>query len=253
MNKSVVGGAVLVLLLAVIGVSVVLIQNVDALVKSLIEQIGTEVTGTKVSVQDVKLDLSNGAGEINGFTLANPTGFSTNNLLELDKIGVSIDVESLSGSVLVVERLFVDGARVRTEQKGTETNVQTLMDNIESGPGGGGNADSEETNENDGPLLAVNEIDFLNSSIHLSSDVFGEENLTMPDFRLRNLGSKEKGLTTEELGYEITFQVVGQIASAVSDALAEHAREAASEALKSKISESAAESIDKLKSLFDKD
>ena len=73
---KVVIGVVVVLVLAVAGAGVFLLQNLDGIVKDLIEDIGTEVVGQKVSVADVKVNLAEGSASISGLSVANPPGFS---------------------------------------------------------------------------------------------------------------------------------------------------------------------------------
>lgn len=253
MNKFILAGGIIVVLLVAAGVSVYLVRNIGNLVKELIESIGTQVTGTSVIVREVKLDLAEGKGAVNGFRIANPEGFSANNLLEVDRIAISIDTGSLTESVFVINRILIDGARVRAEQIGTRINVQILMDNIESDDEASGEDGSNDEDDDSDALLAVESLDFLSGAILLSSDIFGDEEFEMPDFKLSNLGTRDEGLTADQLGFEILWQVTGQIVAAVADELADLARDQAREALKSKLSESAAESIDKLKSLFNKE
>ncbi len=255
MNKSVIAGAVVVLLIALAGVSIFLVQNIDALLKGLIEQIGSEITQTWVTVDEVKLDLAKGSGSLSGLKIANPEGFSENNLLELGDIAITIDTASLSGPVYVINEISVDGVKVLAEEIGGTTNVQTLLDNIKSGTSTPGDPDEEaEATETPGAtesediLLAIESIDFLNGNVSLKSEILGDRELELIDFRLRQLGSKEKGLTPAELGAEIASQVIVQISAAVTDMIAD----LTSESLKDKISEKSGEAMNKLKSLFKK-
>ena len=75
--KKVILGTVAVLLVAVVGVGVFLMQNLDGIVKNMIEKVGSDVVNTEVRVQEVKLNLSEGSATLRGFTVANPPGFSS--------------------------------------------------------------------------------------------------------------------------------------------------------------------------------
>ena len=55
-----------------------LLSNLDSIVKSAIEQYGSEITGTRVRVGSVKITLTEGRGTIRGLRVGNPSGFSSN-------------------------------------------------------------------------------------------------------------------------------------------------------------------------------
>ena len=80
MNNKVVIAGVVVVLLAVAGVAVYVTQNIDGLVKSLVEQVGSDVTKTQVQVAEVKMNVSDGNGQLSGLTVANPPGFTIHSM-----------------------------------------------------------------------------------------------------------------------------------------------------------------------------
>jgi hypothetical protein len=249
-NKAVIAGIVLVVIAAAIGGAIYLRQNLDGMVKDVIEQVGTETTGTAVKVGGVQLSLTDGAGTITGLSIANPAGYSPASLFSMDSIGIDIDPATLAEDVIVIESIVIDGARVLAEQVGSSTNIQTLMDGMNAGSDDAGGSDAANTT---GPKLAVQQIQFTNGNLNLKSDVFGERTLTLPDFTLRNLGSTEQGLTPEELGTEIATELLGQVKDAVMDNISDLARDAAKAKLKEKLGEQAEKSLNKLKGLFNKD
>ncbi|MBT4162480.1 MAG: hypothetical protein HOC70_02305 [Gammaproteobacteria bacterium] len=251
MNRTIVGVAVVVVIAAIAGVGIYISQSLDGVVKNAIETVGTESTGTKVVVKDVKLSLSEGAGVVSGLTVANPTGFSAEKLFVMDSILVDIDPASLVEEVYIIDTIAIDGARVLAEQVGGGTNIQALMNGMSSEASGSGEGEGDE--EGQEVQLAVREISFTNGNLDLRSDVLGERTLTLPDFTLKDLGSAEQGLTPDELGAEIATELLGQVKDAVMDEISDLAREAAMVKLKEKVGEKAAAGLDKLKGLFKKE
>ena len=250
MNKTVVGVVVVVLIAAVAGFGVYISQNIDGLIRDTIETVGTESTGAQVTVKDVEISLSDGAGVVSGFTVANPEGFSGEKLFVMDSILVDIDPASLTEDVYIIDAIVIDGAQVLAEQVGGGTNIQALMNGMSSDgeeSGGEGNGSDSEI------LIAVNEVSFTNGNLTLRSDVFGEQSLTLPDFTLRELGTAEEGLTPDELGAEMAGKLLGQVKDAVTDEIKDLAREAARAKLKEQIGEKAAAGLDKLKGIFSKE
>ena len=249
MNKAIVAGVVLVLIAAGIGGAIYLRQNLDGLVKDVIEQVGSEATGTAVKVGGVELSLTDGAGSITGLSIANPAGYSPNSLFTMESIGVDIDPATLADDVIVIESIVIDGARVLAEQAGSSTNIQALMDGMSAG---GDGADSGDASGASGPMLAVQKIRFTNGNLNLKSDVFGERTLTLADFTLNNLGSADEGLTPDELGSEIAAGLLGQVKDAVKDNISDLAREAAKAKLKEKLGGEAERGLENMKGLFKK-
>ena len=73
--KKILIGLLLILLLISAGAYFVL-GNINSIVKNQIEKQGSGALQTQVQVSDVNIQLLDGLGEINGFSIANPEGFS---------------------------------------------------------------------------------------------------------------------------------------------------------------------------------
>ena len=150
-------------------------------------------------------------------------------------------------------------ARILVEQTGSASNIQALLDNIEStvsevSTPADESASVDDTSVDDGEVrLAIEKIIFINSTVSLKSDVLGDTELELPDFRLANLGSKENGLTADQLGIEIARQLVEQINDGISQLISDLAKEAAEKSFREKLGASTTKSIDKLKSFFKRD
>lgn len=250
MNKAAVGVVAVIVVAAAIGGGLYLKQNIDGIVKDLIETVGTETTGTSVKLAGVKLDLTEGAGVISGMTVANPEGFSTNSLFSVNSINIAIEPESFTSEVYIIDDIAIDGAKVLAEQVGGGTNIQALLNNMDTAEepvGGDATGTSEE------PRLGVRRINFTNGNLHLKSDIFGERTLSMPDFTVSDIGTSGKGLTPDELGTEIAKELLVQVKDAVKDEISDLASDAAKAKLKEQIGEKATEGLNKLKGLFNKD
>ena len=258
---KVIGGLLVAIVVVIaIGISMV-VQNVDGIVKGLIEEIGTEITGTKVTVGEVVISLTQGSGTIKGLKVSNPSGFTKANIFEIDQISLDIDPTSLTGSVYVIDEVLIDGARVVAEQNTTTTNVETIMKNVESSSSGQGATDdtgdaaSSDSSSADIELM-VSKFSFVNSSATLISTQFGEQALTIPDIKLTNLGSREDGITPDELATEVVGALTRQVEKAVKDKInkmiEDVAKKSATEAIEANLSAEDKEKVGIFKSLFKK-
>lgn len=236
MNKAVIAG-VLVLILAVIGgAGYFLVNNLDGIVKNLIEEIGSDVTKTDVRVAGVEVKLLEGSATLTGLTVANPPGFSNESLFSLDRIKVTIDTGSLTGPVYVIKEITAEGVRVLAEQKGAATNVTALMDNMDTGESTSADPAAESAAGED-IRLAISSMSLAAGKMELRSDQFETQQVNLKGLSFSNLGTAEAGLTPEQMGVAISAQLMDRVQDAVMDALAARIRKEAESQIKSKISD----------------
>ena len=166
---------------------------------------------------------------------------------------VQVDPASLTGAVIVIDEVLVDGALLNIEQQGSKTNIKQLLDNMESQAGEPPPASEPAENQ---ILLAVTKFSFINSSATLSAPVIDDSSLEIPPIRLTNLGTAEQGLTPAQLTRRMTRQLLQQVEKAVSARLEELAKDAAKQELEkqldSNLSDADKAKVDGLKSLLKK-
>ena len=243
--------ATLILVVAIVaGVGILVVRNIDGIVKEMIEVVGSQVTGSRVRVAGLKIDLSEGVVSVSGLTVANPKGFSDRNIFSLGNIIVDIETGSLSKNVYVIELISIDGILVFAEQVGSTNNIQALLQVVHSGAEPGGLSSEGVSVE---ILLAVNEISFRDASVSLDSDLFGETSLKLPDFSVYDLGTPTEGLTPKQLASAITMRLAFKAKDRVAKELRELAKQKAISKIKQKIGERTLEGVEKLQRLFGRD
>ncbi len=232
MNKIIIG-FVVILVVAVAGAGYYLMQNLDGIVKSLVEEVGTEVTNAQVRVREVKINLAEGRATLSGLTVANPPGFSSDPLFTLGNISVAIDTSSLTGPVYLIEEISIDGVHVLAEQKGAITNVQKFMDGM---PKSGDSDDVGDTGSNEVDIkLAIGRIVFSDGTMELRSDQIGNQSVELKKLQLRNIGTAENGLTPGEVGEKIAGQLMVGVKDALKSALGQYLRKEAEASIRTKL------------------
>jgi len=140
----------------------------------------------------------------------------------------------------------VDGARLSAEHKGVaDINLKELLDNMEAA-----NPQPEDTTASPDLRFMVEELNFTNARLHLSSTELGERELTMKDVHLRNLGDKERGLTSQELTSAILEPLVAQAQKRGTRELRDQAGESIKGKLEEKLSDEDKEKVNKVKDLL---
>jgi hypothetical protein len=250
---KIIGGIVLAAV-AVIAVVVFLgLQNLDQIIKVAIETVGPRVTGTSVTLDSVKLELTNGRGELHGLQIDNPKGYSSPYAFYLGEVALQVDPKSLAGDVIVIKEVLVDGAKLIAEQKDLKQfNLQDLMDNMSQGSTKP--VASEEASGDSNVRLIIEKMSFLNNDASLISSQWGEKTLKIPDINLSNIGKQENGLSPEQLGPAILEPLLKQVKQAVKKELEALAREKAenklNEKMDEKLNDEQKEQVKGLKKLF---
>lgn len=259
--------ALLVVLLAG-GVFAYLFFNLNYLVKEAVETYGPEITKTQVALRSVDIKPFDGKGELSGFVISNPSGFDGPHLLKADKITLQIDPLSVTKDVIVIKEMTIDGVNVSAVQKGLTTNLQEMLKNFKQEPSAGTEATSTESKD---VRLIVEKLNFVNNSISLSTESYGDYVVDLPKIQQSGLGSKSNGLTPQELGVAIITPFIERAkdsaedklkailkekvtdkAKAKVDAKLDEKKEEAKEKLKEKFGEDAEKKLKDLKGLFGK-
>lgn len=212
------------------------VANLDGIVAGMIANTGSEVLKTKVSVSGVSIDLKNGKAGIAGLTVANPPGYSNADIFELNGIEVDLNLGSIGKDVLVIESIRIDNPKVVFEgdEKGG-SNMQTLLDNIESAPAGGtpgGEAQGEATK------MIIEQFEFSGGQVKASTALKPGEvvDISLPAIRMSGIGKAEGGVSADVVARQISAKLVNTVI-----------REAAKQSLNKVIEKKTKGLLDKIK------
>jgi len=209
---KVVGWLVGIVLLAIVGAGAYIVMNSGSLIKTAVETLGPKYLGVPVSLGSAEVSLTDGSGALTDLVIGNPAGFSGPHSMRIGRVALALDPSQISGELVVIKDLSVDGAEVAIVAKGTQTNLQTIMNNLDSG-------ESSEPAAAEDPAAAmkmiIDKFAFTNAKTSLSSDLIGEKTVNLPDINLSGIGRKSSGVTAEEA----VRQLLGPIIKSSTDAV----------------------------------
>ncbi|MGA9572318.1 MAG: hypothetical protein WBS20_00070 [Lysobacterales bacterium] len=186
-----------------------LFANLDKIVAGTIVDVGSDVLKTSVTVSGVSIDLGKGKAKIAGITVANPAGYSSANVFELKAIEVDLDLSSVGKDVLVIESIVVDRPSILFEgdAKGG-SNMQTLLDNIESTP-----SDSTSANQGEANRMIINSFKFAGGRVTATTALKPGEaaEFSLPAIQMTDIGKAEGGVTADVVAKQITSKLVSAI------------------------------------------
>lgn len=211
-------------ILVVVGIAVLvvivgiwqLLANLDSIVAGVIEESGSEVLKTDVSVSGVSIDLKGGKVAIAGMTIANPDGYSNALLFEMEDIAVDLDLDSLNEDVLVINAIRIQNPKINFE--GTAdggSNMQTLMDNINSHA-----SESNSEASSDELLMIINSFELSGAQVKAISEMKPGEptEIELPAIKMSGIGKGQGGVTAEVVAQEITHELISTVLNAAAKA-----------------------------------
>ena len=187
-------------------------SNIDEIVREFIVQEVSEVTDTKVQLDAVKLDLKEGAGSLFNFKQPNPPGFQTKYAFHFDQAELDLDLKSIFDEVIVIEKVFINGAEVVYEYSDGKTNFIELKNIINANMNN--KTVSASTSKTDQPQqketkktqakqskkIIIKSFEMINTKVEGAVPFASSQTLsvTLPNIQLNNIGSKD-GVEADQL------------------------------------------------------
>jgi uncharacterized protein involved in outer membrane biogenesis len=228
-----VGGAIVVIVVIVL--VFVVVSNLDKVVERLVETEGTAALGTDVGLEGVEITLTEASGALSGMTVGNPSGFEARNAFELNRIELSIDPSSIGSDEIVLNEVTVDGAHLTYEQQEGGSNLQTILDHLESV--------TEDSSETDDPLLVIESFLLRAAQVTVIHPELDDPlSLTLPDIALRDVGREGAGATAASAAK----QIIGPLLDATIDAAKQRAKEELEARVEQELEDRKADAVDSL-------
>ena len=102
----------------------------NSIVRTGIETVGSQMTQTVVTVENVSLSLFSGQGTIEGLKVDNPEGFKTEHAVVIQSMDISVDITSLLSDKIIINEINITNPVFSVIQKIPENNLMMLMNNM---------------------------------------------------------------------------------------------------------------------------
>jgi hypothetical protein len=211
-------GTVLALLLAVAGFAGWWVfGHLGQLVEQAIESHGPPITGTSVSLDGATISIFSGEGSLRGLDIGNPKGFSDEAAFQLGKIETAIDVASITGDVIKIRSIDIDGPRLIAEfDANGANNLKAILDHARSAAGGGGASKSSGSGKQQ--KLIIDEFNFVNAEVRVLAPAYKlDKSLKLGPIKLKGLGAKQGGAAAADIASQILRPVVDEAVRAATN------------------------------------
>lgn len=188
-----------------------------SVVKAGVNKFGPSITQTKCELQSASISPLSGTGTLNGMVVGNPKGWSENNLCSLGKIHLDVRPFSILGDHIVIDTIEIDAPEFNYETKLVASNVNDLLKNIEESTGGG-KAQTKPQKDGKPIKFEVKKFRLTNGKVRVGVGA-AAVTLPMPPVELTDLGTKEGGITPDQLAFAVMRSVTASVVTASTQAL----------------------------------
>jgi len=206
MIKKIAIALLVLVILLVVAAALGLPYYLNDLVRSGIERVGPEVTGTRVSVEAVELSPFSGSGSISSLVIANPEGFETDGALKIGEAHVRLVPQSLMDDTIRIREIEIDGVELTYELSARGSNLARIREHIETILGSEPSAGETR--------VIIDRFALRNCTVRLSATLFKgkTKNETLPTIELTDIGKKSGGVTAAEAAAQILQPVLAKAA-----------------------------------------
>ncbi|MCP4715266.1 MAG: hypothetical protein GY868_09130 [Deltaproteobacteria bacterium] len=179
------------------------ISNLGPIVKKAVNVYGPDITGTDVRVRDVSVSLLTGQATVRDFYLGNPKGFKASQAMQVGAVYVDVDVESLGGKTVIIDRIEIVAPEITYEKAGKTNNLKTILANMQRG-----GAAEKHAADGGAKKMLIRHVVVRDGKIKLAMPLLGGRTVTapLPDMHLEDIGKDQGGLSPRE-----AFRQVGAV------------------------------------------
>ena len=188
-------------------------------IKASVNKFGPQLTQTKVELASAFISPLSGEGKLGGLFVGNPPGWSSDRAFYLGQVHVSVVPGSLFKDHVVINEIMIDQPEFVYETKLISSNIGDLMKNIENATGGKKGAEPVVVAKNDHPQkYEVKKFTMRNGRVTVGVGP-AAATMAMPTIELTDIGTKEGGVTADQVAATVMRSVSAGVISASTQAL----------------------------------
>lgn len=189
-----------------------------SIVKAGVNNIAPKITQTQVELASASISPLSGSGTLTGLTVGNPAGWSSGKAFYLGQVHIDVKPFSVLGDHIVINEILIDQPEFTYETKIVASNIGDLLKNIEAALGGADGGKPADPAQSGKPVkFEVKHFRMQNGKVSLGLGAAAVP-LPMPTIELNDLGTKEGGITANQLAFAIMKSVTGGVVTATTQA-----------------------------------
>jgi len=187
-----------------------LYNSKDWLIRNAVVKATEQATGVSVHLCSLRIELTKGSGLLKDFRLGNPKGFSREDLLSIGSGKITLDVASVTGSVIRIKSVEMENVGLLFEGSGKENNMKALEAQVNAKSAGPKSGKEEKSKKIRIESFVLNDVKL---DVRMSG-IVKVGNLDLGNIRMSNLGGKD-GAPASEIAAAISNEITSRATTAV--------------------------------------
>lgn len=228
----------------------------NTIFKSVAEEVGSEMTGTNVSISVVSINPLGGSILISGVSVGNPDGFKSKNAIEFSSLSAAVDLGSVFSDVIKVSEVRLANPKIYYEVGVRGDNIRKLMGNVEKNSKKSGGTSSKSKSSGSSQKVVIENLYLTDGEIELAVNMLGlkaGQAVPFPDMHMKNIGGGNKGGTSVGKVTSYVFSKIAKQAVSLKNSGFGGLTDGLKDGMKGfgdSLKDSGGKAVDKLKSLF---
>jgi len=220
-----------------------------SIVRAGVNRFGPPLTRTKVELASAEISPLTGSGTIKGLFIGNPPGWGSDRAAYLGQAHISMEPFSLFGDHVVIDDILIDQPEFVYETRIIGSNLKDLLKNIQASTGGSsGSVEPPQTKSGKPIKFEVKRFRLQNARVTIGVGA-AAVTVPMPPITLTDLGTKNGGITANQLTAVVMEKVLSQVLLTAANAIGRVSKSAGSAATDTTVN-AAKHAAEDLKKLF---
>jgi hypothetical protein len=188
-----------------------------SMVKAGVNEFGPKLTQTKVELASAAISPVSGDGTLTGLFVGNPPGWTSDKAFYLGQVHVNVAPGSFFKDHVVINEIIIDQPEFVYETKLVASNIGDLMKNIEAATGGKKAPDPADKSGKE-RKFEVKKFTLRNGKVTIGVGA-AATTLSMPAIELADIGTKEGGITADQIASTVMRSVTAAVISSSTQAV----------------------------------
>ncbi len=205
------------LVVVVVVLAIAALFFLGPLVKTTVNTVGPKVLGVPVNVKHAAIYPLSGSLRLEGVTIGNPEGYSSDALFTLKEVRISVDIASLPGNgPIVIKELAIIEPQVTYELAGGKSNIEALTAKL---PKSEKPKDPQPAqNKKEPRKVIIDLLEFRDGQLtYRAKMTLGQAvPLPLPNLRLTAIGRSKGGIQAEDAVAKVLVELLNVVGTAVA-------------------------------------
>lgn len=201
-----------IILLGLIILTAYLYYHFDSIAHKQVEKQLTKALGVSVTVDSVFFKVFDGKFAFKGVKVANPNGYNAKHAFLVNKVDVSVDMNTIFKDLLVIKEIRIENPSVFYEIGEHGDNIRAIKKRIGNNKSNNSDTRTNSSNSKDGNTskkkIIIHKFFFNNGIISTELQNIKKKELKIPDIYLQNIGKDQNGVTIENASDQIIREIL---------------------------------------------